>query len=153
MGQYDIEDDDDFDSDDDGGSQTLRQLRQANRKQAKQLKELTDQLAKFQQQERAKTIGDVLASKGLNTKISAFYPADAEADEASVSKWLDEYGDVFGAKKDDSPAIPPDEIAARRQMDAVGQAAGTQPGAGTLEAQIKAATSADELLKLIAGSG
>lgn len=152
MGSYDIEDDDDFDTDDEG-SGTLRQLRKANREQARQVKALQEQLAKFQQKERSKTIGEILAGKNLQPKIASFYPKDAEADEASVLKWLDEYGDVFGIDKDQPPAVPPEDVAARRQMDSVGQAAGTQAGGQSIEALIRSAGSREELLKLIEGGG
>lgn len=94
MSEYDWEDDD-LDSNDGSGSNAMKDLRKAYKTAQKQNKELADQLAEMQKQIRTRSVKDVLASKGLPEKISAFIPETATTSE-EVEAWVAEYGDIFG---------------------------------------------------------
>lgn len=86
-----------FDDDNEyGGSDLVKELRKANKAKDKQLRDLQDQLASIQKQARERSVKDVLTSRGLNPKIAAFIPADLDPSEDAISKWVDDYADVFG---------------------------------------------------------
>jgi hypothetical protein len=46
---------------------------------------------------------DALASRGVNSKIASFIPQDIDPTEESVSKWLEDYADVFGVDTQAEP--------------------------------------------------
>jgi len=96
------DDDDDF-LDEDQPQDVVRQLRKVNKTLEKRLKELEVETNTYKTQTRQRTVKDVLASKGINPKVAAFIPQDIEITEEAVSKWLDEYGDVFGVKTEEAP--------------------------------------------------
>lgn len=102
MSEYDW--DDENDSEDARGGNAMKDLRDAYKKAQKQNKELADQLAEMQKQIRSRATKDVLASKGLPEKISAFIPETVTTSE-EVEAWVAEYGDLFGAA---APAAPSD---------------------------------------------
>ena len=75
----------------------IPELRKAYRKLQKQNKELLDQLGGMQKQVRERSVKDVLADKGLPSKIAAFIP-DSVSTSDEVEAWIAEYGDVFGVQ-------------------------------------------------------
>jgi hypothetical protein len=95
------DEDDDF-LDEDQPQDVVRQLRRVNKTLEKRLKELEVETNTYKSQTRQRTVKDVLASKGINPKVAAFIPQDIEITEEAVSKWLDEYGDVFGVKTEEA---------------------------------------------------
>lgn len=95
---YDEDDDFDFE---DGPQDVVKQLRKVNRTLEKRLKELEQEANSYKAQNRQRTVKDVLTSKGINPKVSAFIPQDLEPTEEAVTEWLNEYGDVFGLKTED----------------------------------------------------
>ena len=95
------DDDDDF-LDEDQPQDVVKQLRRVNKTLEKRLKELEVETNTYKTQTRQRTVKDVLASKGINPKVAAFIPQDIEITEEAVSKWLDEYGDVFGVKTEEA---------------------------------------------------
>ena len=95
------DEDDDF-LDEDQPQDVVRQLRKVNKTLEKRLKELEVETNTYKSQTRQRTVKDVLASKGINPKVAAFIPQDIEITEEAVSKWLDEYGDVFGVKTEEA---------------------------------------------------
>jgi hypothetical protein len=74
----------------------LKNLRREHRDFKRQNKELTDKVSQFQTAQRGATVQSVLQAKGVNPKVAGFVPSDIEATEEAITKWLDEYGDVFG---------------------------------------------------------
>lgn len=107
MSSYESDIDDDLDFEDAAGN-AMQQLRKANKAKEKELSELRSELAKMRNEQRERTIKEVFASRGVNSKIAAFVPKDIEVDETSLSTWLDEYGDVFGInqEKTEQPTVP-----------------------------------------------
>jgi len=102
MSNYDYEDDD-FDTD--NGNDLVKQLRKANKQKEKELAELKSQFESISKSNRERAIKDALASRGVNSKIAAFIPQDIDPTEESVSKWLEDYADVFGYETQSTNAV------------------------------------------------
>lgn len=92
----------------------------------KENRKLADELAEFRSANRKGAVSSALRDLGVNEKVAAFYPADAEASGEAVAKWFKEYADVFG-----TPAKDNDEAGG-----AVGQQA---PGHSPIAADVAAA--------------
>ena len=153
-------DDDDLDMDQDADSsndsRAMKELRKANRAKDKQIKEMSELLESLQTAQRDRSIKDVLASKGMNEKISAFIPKDITSAE-EVENWVTEYGDVFGIQTESSdagssPAEDPNAAALNRisQAQSSGQTMSGDPD--QLAALINAAANPEELNQLLYGN-
>ena len=117
MSNYDYEDDD-FDTDS-SGNDLVKQLRKATKQKDKELAELKAQFDSLNKAQRERAIKDALASRGVNSKIAAFIPQDIDPTEESVSKWLEDYADVFGYESNQTQATPnvnPADAAAYKRM-------------------------------------
>jgi hypothetical protein len=117
MSNYDYEDDD-FDTDS-SGNDLVKQLRKATKQKDKELSELKAQFESLNKAQRERAIRDALASRGVNSKIAAFIPQDIDPTEESVSKWLEDYSDVFGIESNQTQATPnvnPADAAAYKRM-------------------------------------
>jgi hypothetical protein len=117
MSNYDYEDDD-FDTDS-SGNDLVKQLRKATKQKDKELAELKAQFESLNKAQRERAIKDALASRGVNSKIAAFIPQDIDPTEESVSKWLEDYADVFGYESSQTQATPnvnPADAAAYKRM-------------------------------------
>jgi chorismate mutase len=116
MSNYDYEDDD-FDTD--SGNDLVKQLRKATKAKDKELAELKAQYESLAKANRERAIKDALASRGVNSKIASFIPQDIDPTEESVSKWLEDYADVFGVQSQSNQATPnvdPKQAAAYQRM-------------------------------------
>jgi hypothetical protein len=117
MSNYDYEDDD-FDTDS-SGNDLVKQLRKATKQKDKELAEMKAQFETLNKAQRDRAIKDALASRGVNSKIAAFIPQDIDPTEESVSKWLEDYSDVFGIETNQTQATPnvnPADAAAYKRM-------------------------------------
>ena len=117
MSNYDYEDDD-FDMED-TSNDLVKQLRKATKQKDKELAELKAQFENLNKAQRERAIKDALASRGVNGKIAAFIPQDIDPTEESVSKWLEDYSDVFGIETNQTQATPnvnPADAAAYKRM-------------------------------------
>jgi len=117
MSNYDYEDDDDFTED--TGNDLVKQLRKASKQKDKELSELRSQFDSLSKGQRDRTIKDALASRGINPKIASFIPQDIDPTEESVSKWLEDYADVFGYESSQTQATPnvsPADAASYKRM-------------------------------------
>ena len=117
MSNYDYEDDD-FEMDS-SGNDLVKQLRKATKAKDKELAELKAQFENLNKAQRDRAIKDALASRGVNGKIAAFIPQDIDPTEESVSKWLEDYADVFGYESSQNQATPnvnPADAAAYKRM-------------------------------------
>ena len=117
MSNYDYEDDD-FGIED-SGNDLVKQLRKATKQKDKELAELKAQFENLNKAQRERAIKDALASRGVNSKIAAFIPQDIDPTEESVSKWLEDYSDVFGIESNQTQATPnvnPADAAAYKRM-------------------------------------
>jgi hypothetical protein len=145
--QYnDYDDDDDYDIEEESGPANLRK---ALKKAERESKQLRDELNSLRSESRTRTVKDVLETKGVNPKIAAFIPADADTPE-KVALWLDEYSDVFGYQTSEQS----DDIVAPESARRIQESTSTATGAGRdedLASRLAATNSKEELDQLIFG--
>jgi hypothetical protein len=156
MSNFEYEDDeDDFTSNSNDGNDLVKQLRKANKQKDKELAELKAQFGDISKAQRERNIKDVLESRGVNSKIAKFIPSDLDPTEESLSKWLDDNGDVFGYQTTESNqnTVDPKQAAAYKRMnDATGQAQ-TPDSSDDILRKLMSANSKEELDEVIRMSG
>ena len=153
MSNYDYEDDD-FDTD--NGNDLVKQLRKANKQKEKELAELKTQFESISKSNRERAIKDALASRGVNSKIAAFIPQDIDPTEESVSKWLEDYADVFGYETQSNQATPnvdPKQAAAYQRMTNAVEQGITPEFQAQIHSKLMNANSREELDEIIRSSG
>lgn len=153
MSNYDYEDDDDFDTND--SSDLVKQLRKAAKQKDKELAELRSQFEGLSKAQRERTIKDALERRGVNQKIASFIPQDIDPTEESVSKWLEDYADVFGIELSQTQTanVDPADIAAYKKMTGTADA-GLSPERGAdVMSRLMNANSKEELDDIIRQSG
>lgn len=154
MSNYDYEDDDE-DEVTTESNDVVKQLRKANKQKEKELADLKSQFETLNKQQRERTIKDVLEARGVNKKISAFIPQDLDPTEESLSKWLDDNGDVFGLDTTESnqPVVDQATQDAYQKMNKLtGQ--GITPDSGDdIYRKLMSANSKEELDEVIRQSG
>jgi len=157
MSNFEYEDDeDDFTTPVANDSNDLvKQLRKANTQKEKELAELKAQFEGVSKAQRERSIKDVLESRGVNSKIAKFIPSDVDSTEESLSKWLDENGDVFGFTTTDSnqPVVDPAEAAAYKKMNSVTDQGLTPDASDDILRKLMSANSKEELDDIIRQSG
>jgi len=154
MSNYDYEDDEDEVTTTESND-VVKQLRKANKQKEKELADLKSQFETLNKQQRERAIKDVLEARGVNKKISAFIPQDLDPTEESLSKWLDENGDVFGLDTTESnqPVVDQATQDAYQKMNRLtGQ--GITPDSGDdVYRKLMSANSKEELDEIIRQSG
>ena len=119
MSNYEYEDEDDDITTNDSSNDLVKQLRKASKQKDKELQELRAQFENLSKGQRERALKDVLATRGVNSKIASFIPQDIDPTEESLSKWLDDYADVFGYESSQTQATPnvdPAQAAAYKRM-------------------------------------
>ena len=155
MSNYDYEDDDDFDTDD-SSNDLVKQLRKASKQKDKELNELRAQFDGLNKSQRERAIKDALASRGVNSKIASFIPQDIDPTEESVSKWLEDYADVFGIETSQTQATPnvnPNDAAAYKRMTNSADSGVSPEHNGDIMQRLMNANSKEELDEVIRLSG
>ena len=153
MSNIDYEDDD-FETND--SNDLVKQLRKANKQKEKELAELKSQFENLSKAQRDRAIKDALASRGVNSKIASFIPQDIDPTEESVSKWLEDYSDVFGIQKAEAPATPnvdPKQAAAYQRMTNTVEQGVTPEFQADIHRRLLNAQSREELDEIIRSSG
>jgi hypothetical protein len=153
MSNYDYEDDD-FETND--SNDLVKQLRKANKQKEKELADLKSQFESLAKQNRERAIKDALASRGVNSKIAAFIPQDIDPTEESVSKWLENYADVFGVQQAEAQATPnvdPRQAAAYQRMTNAVEQGITPEFQADIHNKLMNANSREELDEIIRQSG
>ena len=154
MSNYDYEDDDDFN--DDSSNDLVKQLRKASNQKDKELQELRSQFESLNSAQRERAIKDALASRGVNSKIASFIPQDIDPTEESVSKWLEDYADVFGIEASQTQATPnvnPNDAAAYKRMTNSADSGVSPEHNGDIMQKLMNANSREELDEVIRLSG
>jgi hypothetical protein len=154
MSNYDYEDDDDFN--DDSSNDLVKQLRKASKQKDKELQELRSQFESLNSAQRERAIKDALASRGVNSKIASFIPQDIDPTEESVSKWLEDYADVFGIEASQTQATPnvnPNDAAAYKRMTNSADSGVSPEHNGDIMQKLMNANSREELDEVIRLSG
>jgi hypothetical protein len=155
MSNYDYEDDDDFTMDD-SSNDLVKQLRKASKQKDKELNELKAQFESLNKAQRDRAIKDALASRGVNSKIASFIPQDIDPTEESVSKWLEDYADVFGIETSQTQATPnvnPNDAAAYKRMTNSADSGVSPEHNGDIMQKLMNANSKEELDEIIRLSG
>jgi hypothetical protein len=155
MSNYDYEDDDDFDTND-SSNDLVKQLRKASKQKDKELNELKAQFESLNKAQRERAIKDALASRGVNSKIASFIPQDIDPTEESVSKWLEDYADVFGIEVGQTQATPnvnPNDAAAYKRMTNSADSGVSPEHNGDIMQRLMNANSKEELDDVIRLSG
>jgi hypothetical protein len=155
MSNYDYEDDD-FDTPSNDGDNLVKQLRKATKQKDKELAELKAQYENLAKANRERAIKDALASRGVNTKIASFIPQDIDPTEESVSKWLEDYADVFGVQTQSNQATPnvdPKQAAAYQRMTNAVEQGSTPEFQADIHQKLVNANSREELDEIIRQSG
>ena len=153
MSNYDYEDDD-FDTND--GGDLVKQLRKATKQKDKELAELKAQYESLAKSNRERAIKDALASRGVNTKIASFIPQDIDPTEESVSKWLEDYSDLFGIQQAETQATPnvdPAQAKAYQRMTNAVESGNTPELQADIMRRLMSANSKEELDEVIRQSG
>jgi hypothetical protein len=153
MSNYDYEDDDDFN--DDSSNDLVKQLRKASKQKDKELNELKAQFESLNKSQRERAIKDALASRGVNSKIASFIPQDIDPTEESVSKWLEDYADVFGIEvsQTQTPNVNPNDVAAYKRMTNSADSGVSPEHNGDIMQRLMNANSKEELDDVIRLSG
>ena len=153
MSNYDYEDDDDFTED--SSNDLVKQLRKASKQKDKELNELRSQFESLSKGQRDRTIKDALAARGVNGKIAAFIPQDIDPTEESVSKWLEDYADVFGIEvsQTQTPNVNPADAAAYKRMTNSADSGASPEHNGDIMQKLMNANSKEELDDVIRLSG
>jgi hypothetical protein len=155
MSNYDYEDDDDFTTED-TSNDLVKQLRKASKQKDKELNELKAQFESLNKSQRERAIKDALASRGVNSKIASFIPQDIDPTEESVSKWLEDYADVFGIETGQTQATPnvnPNDAAAYKRMTNSADSGVSPEHNGDIMQRLMNANSKEELDEVIRMSG
>jgi hypothetical protein len=155
MSNYDYEDDD-FDTPSNDGGDLVKQLRKTAKQKDKELAELKAQYESLAKANRERAIKDALASRGVNSKIAAFIPQDIDPTEESVSKWLENYADVFGVQGQSNQATPnvdPKQAAAYQRMTNAVEQGATPEFQAEIHRKLLNAQSREELDEIIKSSG
>ena len=155
MSNYDYEDDDDI-TQDDSSNDLVKQLRKASKQKDKELQELRSQFETLSKGQRERAIKDALAARGVNSKIASFIPQDIDPTEESVSKWLEDYADVFGIETGQTQATPnvnPNDAAAYKRMTNSADSGVSPEHNGDIMQKLMNANSREELDEVIRMSG
>ena len=154
MSNYDYEDDDDFTTED-SSNDLVKQLRKASKQKDKELNELRSQFESLSKGQRERAIKDALAARGVNSKIAAFIPQDIDPTEESVSKWLEDYADVFGIEvsQTQTPNVNPADAAAYKRMTNSADSGASPEHNGDIMQKLMNANSKEELDDVIRLSG
>ena len=155
MSNYDYEDDDDFDTND-SSNDLVKQLRKATKAKDKELAELKAQFESLNKSQRERAIKDALAARGVNSKIASFIPQDIDPTEESVSKWLEDYADVFGIEVSQTQATPnvnPNDAAAYKRMTNSADSGVSPEHNGDIMQKLMNANTKEELDEVIRLSG
>jgi len=157
MSNFEYEDDEDdiTTNTSDNGNDLVKQLRKAAKQKDKELQELRSQFENLNKAQRERAIKDALESRGVNSKIAKFIPSDIDPTEESLSKWLDENGDVFGfqATESNQASVDPAQAAAYKKMNQVTEQGLTPDASDDIMRRLMSANSKEELDEVIRQSG
>ena len=148
----DDEEDDDTETSFASDTDLVKKLRKALKAEQKRAKELESNYQELTKSQRERIIKDALASKGINSKVAAFVPADIQASEDAISAWLDNNADVFGyTTNTQQPAVDQRDIKTMQKMDNVLTGADSPTPGDDIESRIANATTPEEILSILGG--
>lgn len=139
MAVYEYEDDD-VDLND---SELPKKLRAVIKELKKENADLAEKYGTLQRETRTRSITEQVTARGLNPKVAALIPQDADVEE-----WLNEYGDVLGfaPQSDTDPEQQAQAVETRRMAQAE---QGASAGSGDIMAAIANAENMDDLMNAL----
>lgn len=139
LDQFDLPDDDQPKPDADG----LRKFAEKMQSEAKKAAAERDALLA---EKRTGTVRELFRSKGLNEKVSTFYPSSADVSAEAVDKWLQEHTGVFTPATDSSDGKPTETTSATAALqDAMRAVQDATPVSGTVKSLEQEAAEIDRL--------
>lgn len=154
MSNFEYEDEDDDYTPE--SNDLVRQLRKATKQKDKELAELRSQFENLNKAQRERAIKDTLEARGVNSKIAKFIPSDIDPTEESLSKWLEENGDVFGfqvTQTNNQPNVDPADISAYKRMNQATEQGLTPDSSEDLLQKILSTQTPEELAEVMRQSG
>jgi multidrug resistance efflux pump len=121
-------------------------------------KALQEEVANLKGTVRSRQVADILSAKGVSPKVANLIPSNVEGEEA-VSKWLEDFSDVFGIKSGEAQAdataqaaavAASPEAAATQRLQDLNNTGTTQPKLADIEARMREAKTPEELNALMA---
>ena len=155
MSNYDYEDDDD-DFTMESNNDLVKQLRKQLKAKDKETAELKNQFESLSKAQRERAVKDVLEARGVNGKVAKFIPSDIDPTEESLSKWLDDNGEVFGvtpAAETQAPVVDPAQAAAYKKMNNAVEQGLTADSSDDLLKKILNTQTPEELTALLNSTG
>lgn len=129
-------------------------LRRALKKAQKEREAIEAELNKMRSELRARSVKDVLASKGVPDKLAKLIPSDIDTPE-QIDSWLNEYSDVFGlqTKQEESvePTVDDETIKSNQRINQTTSTAQIPSGEQNAYQKLMQAKSKDELDQMIFG--
>jgi hypothetical protein len=149
--------DDDFEFEDTSSNTNndlVKQLRKANKQKEKELAELQAKMGELSKAQRERAIKDVLEARGVNKKIASFIPQDLDPTEESLSKWLDDNGDVFGLSAESNQNnVDPANAAAYQKMNQTVNQGLTPDSTDDIMKKLLSAETPEQLAEVMRQSG
>ncbi len=145
--QYEYEDD--YEEQDNGPAE----LRKALKKAQKEREAIEAELNKMRSELRARSVKDVLASKGVPDKLAKLIPSDIDTPE-QIDSWLSEYSDVFGIQKQEEavqPTVDEETINANQRINQSTSTAQIPSSDGNAYQKLMGAKTKEELDQMIFG--
>lgn len=86
----------------------IKKLRKAFKDTAAENRELKERLARLEGRDRSISLNEELARRGLDRRVSKFYPKDRETTAEAVDEWVEENRELFGGNtpSDSVPNVP-----------------------------------------------
>lgn len=137
MAGYEYDDDDEIND-----SELPKKLRAVIKELKKENAELQEKYGSLQKETRSRTVQEQVTQRGLNPKVAALIPADADVEE-----WLNEFGDVLGFSQPNADPAQEAQAVETRRMAQTEQ--GAIPSQGDIMAAINSAENLDELMAVI----
>ena len=150
MAANQYEEDDNYEEQDNGPAE----LRKALKKAQKEREAIEAELNKMRSELRARSVKDVLASKGVPDKLAKLIPSDVDTPE-QIDSWLTEYSDVFGlqAKQEEpvQPTVDEETVKANQRINQSTSTAQIPSADGNSYQKLMGAKTKEELDQMIFG--
>lgn len=154
--EYTTEDTTEYNTRESGGIKALREKAEAD---SKRIQELSDKLARLEEQSRKSSVSDLFKAEGVNPQIANLYRGDPTPEK--VQEFLTENAELFGIRQGEgnpsheeadttvdsgTSALSPEQTAAYQAMQSAGAGVTGQRGNDTdTIGAINSANTAEEL--------
>jgi hypothetical protein len=138
-------DDDDLDYD---GSDLVKDLRKQIKALQKEKTDISQELSSLQSVARERSVAEVLAARGLSSKVANVIPSNVNTTEA-LNEWLENNAEIFGiapaAETTPTPGADAATVQSTQRLQTLNKTAQVPTQALDLEARFAAANTAEEI--------